>query len=133
MGSAGALPIFYFFTSTTFAVVKNKLMSFSEIIKDIQGCIISLQGRLDELKAMDKSTAQDILLTRQEAADMLGKSTRQLDRDCVRYGIPKVIVNGGIRIRKIELLKHMGLVGKDEAQGPDIDRSEFMQIYKCHR
>ena len=75
-----------------------------------QGGIYALQQRVEELKGMDDKAAGAILLTRQEAADVHGKSLRQLDRDCRRYGIRKVAANGGVRIPKIDLLIHMGLV-----------------------
>ena len=87
-------------------------MKLDAIIEDMQGCIFSLQQRVEELKTMDDKSAETILMTRQEAADLIGKSLRQLDRDCRRYGIRKVHANGGIRIPKIDLLVHMGLVAR---------------------
>ena len=84
-------------------------MELNAIIEEMQGCIFSLQQRVEELKGMNDKSAETILLTRQEAADLLGKSQRQLDRDCRRYGIRKVAANGGVRIAKIDLLVHMGL------------------------
>lgn len=89
-------------------------MKLDVIIEDMQGCIFSLQQRVEELKTMDDKSAETILLTRQQAADMIGKSLRQLDRDCRHYGIRKVRANGGIRIPKIDLLMHMGLVAQPE-------------------
>ena len=71
-------------------------MKLDAIIEDMQGCIFSLQQRVEELKTMDDKSAETILMTRQEAADLIGKSLRQLDRDCRRYGIRKVHANGGI-------------------------------------
>lgn len=98
-------------------------MDMGLIIEDIQGCIFSLQKRLDELKSMDDKSAETILLTRQEAADLIGKSLRQLDRDCLRYGIRKVHANGSIRIPKIDLLIHMGLVARPDApRRSDLER-----------
>lgn len=87
-------------------------MKLDAIIEDMQGCIFSLQQRVEELKTMDDKSAETILMTRQEAADLIGKSLRQLDRDCRRYGIRKVHANGGIRIPKIDLLVHMGLIAR---------------------
>lgn len=55
-------------------------MELNAIIGDIQGCIFTLQQRVDDLKTMDDKSAETILLTRQQAADMLGKSLRQLVR-----------------------------------------------------
>ena len=68
-------------------------MKLDAIIEDMQGCIFSLQQRVEELKTMDDKSAETILMTRQEAADLIGKSLRQLDRDCRRYGIRKVHAN----------------------------------------
>lgn len=98
-------------------------MELNSIIGDIQGCIFTLQQRVDDLKTMDDKSAETILLTRQQAADMLGKSLRQLDRDCRRYGIRKVRANGGIRIPKIDLLVHLGLVARpDEPRRSELQR-----------
>ena len=98
-------------------------MELNAIIEEKQGCIFSLQQRVEELKGMDDKSAETILLTRQEAADLLGKSLRQLDRDCRRYGIRKVAANGGVRIPKIDLLVHMGLVARPaEPQRSELER-----------
>lgn|SRR5574344_2000606 len=99
-------------------------MNITAIIDDIQNSIIQLQKRLDELRVLDQSSANDILLTRQESADLLGESLRQLDRDCNRYGIRKINTINGVRIRKRDLLIHMGLMADENHQGPmsDLDR-----------
>lgn len=104
-------------------------MSFAEIIQNMQSSILDMQDKLEQLKRIDVSTAHEVYLTKQEAADMLRKSIRQLDRDCERYGIPKLHVNGGIRIRKADLLRHMGLLPKEESNTEDDD---FTRIYKRH-
>ena len=108
------LPAFYFSTIRNFVHGNRngKIMKLDAIIEDMQGCIFSLQQRVEELKTMDDKSAETILMTRQEAADLIGKSLRQLDRDCRRYSIRKVHANGGIRIPKIDLLVHMGLVAR---------------------
>lgn len=49
-------------------------MELNAIIEEMQGCIFSLQQRVEELKGMDDKSAETILLTRQEAADLLGNS-----------------------------------------------------------
>lgn len=104
-------------------------MDMGLIIEDIQGCIFSLQKRLDDLKSMDDKSAETILLTRQEAADLIGKSLRQLDRDCRRYDIRKVHANGSIRIPKIDLLVHMGLIKSPNKQSR---QSDLQQILNKH-
>lgn len=85
-------------------------MKLGAIIEDIQECIFSLQQRVDDLKAMDDKAAETILFTRQQAADVIGKSLRRLDRDCRQYGIRQVRAIGGTRIPQIDLFVHMGLV-----------------------
>lgn len=120
------LPAFYFSTIRNFVHGNRngKIMKLDAIIEDMQGCIFSLQQRVEELKTMDDKSAETILMTRQEAADLIGKSLRQLDRDCRRYGIRKVHANGGIRIPKIDLLVHMGLV----ARPAEPRRSELQRV-----
>ena len=120
------LPAFYFSTIRNFihGNRNGKIMKLDAIIEDMQGCIFSLQQRVEELKTMDDKSAETILMTRQEAADLIGKSLRQLDRDCRRYGIRKVHANGGIRIPKIDLLVHMGLV----ARPAEPRRSELQRV-----
>lgn len=109
-------------------------MNFASIIQDIEGHIQSLQQRLDELKSFDHTTAHDILMTRQEAADFIGKSLRQLDRDCTRFDIPKELINGGVRIRKIHLLRHLGVAEVEEQTTLDKRReSEFDRIRNVRR
>ena len=99
-------------------------MNFAEIINDIQDCIFSLQSRLDELKCTQEIYQRDIYITRQEAADLLGKGLRQTDRDCVRYGIKRKQCNNGIRISKRDILCHLGLLEKtaEEKNINDFDR-----------
>ena len=74
-------------------------MELNAIIEEMQGCIFSLQQRVG-----------------------------QLDRDCRRYGIRKVAANGGVRIPKIDLLVHMGLV----ARPAEPSRSELERLLCKH-
>ena len=103
-------------------------MELNAIIEEMQGCIFSLQQRVEELKGMDDKSAATILLPRQAAADLLGKSLRYRDGDCRRYGIRKVAANGGVRIPKIDLLVHMGLV----ARPAEPSRSELERLLCKH-
>lgn len=84
-------------------------MEYKKIIDDIQATVTRLQQQLDLLRLMDKRLVTSALMTRQEAADFVGESVRQLDRDCLRYGIEKLHTMGGIRIRKSDIMRHMGL------------------------
>ena len=65
-------------------------MEYKRIIDDIQVSISQLQQQLDTLRLMDKRMVTSALMTRQEAADFIGESVRQFDRDCQRYGIEKL-------------------------------------------
>jgi hypothetical protein len=84
-------------------------MEYKRIIDDIQVSITQIQQQLDTLRLMDKRLVTSALMTRQEAADFIGESVRQFDRDCQRYGIEKLHTVGGIRVRKSEIMRHMGL------------------------
>ena len=101
-------------------------MELTKIIDDIQHSIGVLQRKLDELRQMDDEAAQSILLTRQEAADFVGVSLRQFDRDCKRYGIEKISTIGGIRIRKYDLLVLQGL--RDLHRPEKVDTEKIFQL-----
>ncbi|MDD4819906.1 MAG: hypothetical protein PHD21_03635 [Flavobacteriales bacterium] len=99
-------------------------MNIKSIIDDIQQSIILLQERLDELKVLDNETVRDILITRQEAADLLEVSLRQFDRYCNSYGIRKITTINGVRISKREILIHMGVIQDSVPQA----KTEFESI-----
>ena len=87
------------------------MTNITQIIETIEASLAQVQEQLDELKVYTPElSARTVMLTRQEAADYVGESLRQLDRDCVRYGIEKVQTIGGIRIRKADLMRCMGLL-----------------------
>lgn len=88
-------------------------MNYAEIINKLQDSIFSVQRVLDELRCLDSTMADDIYITRQEAADLMGKSMRQMDRDCKRYGIRRRPFNNGIRISKRDVLCHIGVLQDD--------------------
>lgn len=87
-------------------------MNIKSIIDDIQQSILLLQDQLDELKIFDDETANDILITRQEAADLLMVSLRQFDRYCNSFGIQKISTIAGVRVRKRDILIHMGVISE---------------------
>lgn len=96
-------------------------MNIKSIIDDIQQSITSLQERLDELKILDDETARDILITRQEAADLLMVSLRQFDRHCRDYGIHKQTTISGVRVSKREILIHMGVIKPSDTKRSDLE------------
>lgn len=104
-------------------------MDYSKIIEEMQTNISNLLKQLDQLKQFDFETSRNVYLTRQEAADYIGKSLRQLDRDCIKFEIPKLYRYGGIRIRKSDLMIGMGHISEPE---PDPNISEFERIRRKH-
>lgn len=84
-------------------------MDYQDLIYKIERHILGLQRCIDQLKKGDAQMVQNILLTRQDAADMAGISLRQLDRICHDFRIPKIHTIQGVRIRRTDILAHMGL------------------------
>lgn len=88
-------------------------MNLTELISDLQQTIDSLQEKVNDLRLYDKTPDNlhnlDMLLTRKEAADFIGKSLRQLDRLCENNKIRREEVDGAIRIRKSELIRYQGI------------------------
>ena len=71
----------------------------------------------------------DYLMTRKEAAHFLGRTVQSIDR-LVREGkLHKEYVNGESRLRKSELLRHIGYDFSPEDQKP---RSELERILLAH-
>ena len=89
-------------------------MKYTSLLNDIQTQMIVLQGKINELVGAHDISIHDVYITRQEAADMLGKGLRQLDRDCKRYNIRRKRCNNGIRISKYDIMKHMGIIEDDQ-------------------
>lgn len=107
--------------------VKIANMNYAEIISKLQDSIFSAQRVLEELRCLDSASADDIYITRQEAADLMGKSMRQMDRDCKRYGIRRKPFNNGIRISKRDVLCHIGVIQDSDSR---LDKlSDFERIY----
>ncbi len=101
-------------------------MNYATIIKQLQDSILSAQQALEELQCLDEQSSADIFITRQEAADLLCKGLRQMDRDCKRYGIRRKRCNNGVRISKRDILIHLGII----AGSLDYDDfNEFEQIF----
>lgn len=85
-------------------------MAYEDIIENLQQTIISMQNTLDLLKLNDERFVQHILFSREEAAEFLGVSVRQVDRMCNSYSIKKIRTAQGIRIRRADLLPYRGLI-----------------------
>ncbi len=96
-------------------------MDFKEIIDDIQSSIIQLQNKLDKLKVLDSKTAKDVMLTRQEAADLMNVSLRQVDRLCNSFTLHKITTINGVRISKREVLVQMGVLQENHTPQSDFN------------
>jgi len=111
-------------------MVKLYMENMDMDIKDTIEKILFLMDRLrNELEAFyemnDPKPSFDRLLTRKEAAGMIGRTVQSLDR-MVREGkLHKVYVNGVPRLRKSELLRHLGYDFDPMGQKP---RSELDNI-----
>ena len=78
--------------------------------------MLLLHGKINELMGAYDISVHDVYITRQEAADMLGKGLRQLDRDCKKYNIRRKKCNNGIRISKYDIMKHLGMIEDDQPE-----------------
>lgn len=85
-------------------------MAYEDIIENLQQTIISMQNTLDLLKLNDERFVQHILFSREEAAEFLGISVRQVDRMCNTCDIHKIKTAQGVKIRRAELLPYRGLI-----------------------
>lgn len=100
------VPFLFFVFGTLPAKETKTTMSYEQLIDDMQKTIYILQQSLDLLKINDDRFVEHVLFTRTEAADFIGVSTRQFDRYCIAYSIPKVKTLQGMRFRKSDILAH---------------------------
>lgn len=110
-------------------------MNYIDILNKIQTDLLAIQSSLNELRCIDDTSIADIFITRQEAADMLGKGLRQLDRDCIRYNIRRQKCNNGVRISKRDIMRHMGYFAPEpeDLESPGEEQmSEFDRIMYRH-
>ena len=110
-------------------------MNYIDILNKIQTDLLAIQSSLNELRCIDDTSIADIFITRQEAADMLGKGLRQLDRDCIRYNIRRQKCNNGVRISKRVIMRHLGYFAPEpeDLEPPGEEQmSEFDRIMYRH-
>lgn len=116
-------------------------MNYIDILNKIQTDLLAIQSSLNELRCIDDTSIADIFITRQEAADMLGKGLRQLDRDCIRYNIRRQKCNNGVRISKRDIMRHLGYFAPEpedleppgEAQMSEFDRIMYRHNKRMRR
>ena len=73
----------------------------------------------------------DILMTRKEAADFIGRTVKSVDRLCRERKIRKVFVNGQPRIRKSELLLFKGIdIVEEKPEGAMSELDKIISRFK---
>ena len=110
-------------------------MNYIDILNKIQTDLLAIQSSLNELRCIDDTSIADVYITRQEAADMLGKGLRQLDRDCIRYNIRRQKCNIGARISMRDIMRHLGYFAPEpeDLEPPGEEQmSEFDRIMYRH-
>ena len=110
-------------------------MNYIDILNKIQTDLLAIQSSINELRCIDDTSIADVYITRQEAADMLGKGLRQLDRDCIRYNIRRQKCNNGVRISKRDIMRHLGYFAPEpeDLEPPGEEQiSEFDRIMYRH-
>lgn len=77
-------------------------MQVLDTLNDIEHCLEALKHKVQLIRAdMTGSLySVDVLMTRKEAADFIGRTVKSVDRLCRERKIRKVFVNGQPRIRK---------------------------------
>jgi len=108
-------------------------MNLSALLEEIQVAIQELQTKVNIIRAMESGQVYDvdILLTRKEAAEFIGRSIRQLDRLCDEHKIKREVRDGAIRIRRSELMMYKGLIVTSTS--PQEALSEFDRIFHKYR
>lgn len=110
-------------------------MNYIDILNKIQTDLLAIQSSINELRCIDDTSIADVYITRQEAADMLGKGLRQLDRDCIRYNIRRQKCNNGVRISKRDIMRHLGYFAPEpeDLEPPEEEKmTEFDRIMYRH-
>lgn len=111
---------------------KRLKMELATLLDDIQSSITALQHKVDIIRTMDCGRLHDVdmLMSRKEAAQFIGRSLRQLDRLCDECKIRRERVDGAVRIRRSSLLRFKGLVV--ERRGHE-DVSEIARIINKYK
>lgn len=99
----------------------------------MQESILTAQRVLAELQCMSEISQTDIYITRQEAADLMGKSLRQMDRDCKTHNIRRRTYNNGIRVSKRDVLIHIGALTENGVATEKLSDLEKLHHKFCSR
>ncbi len=106
-------------------------MELSALLDEIQSGIIDLQNKVDILRTMDSGELYqlDVLMSRKEAANYIGRSIRQLDRLCEERKIRREIVDGVVRIRRSTLVRFKGVGFEKQKQNEVSEISQIINKY----
>lgn len=85
---------------------------YDSILESIDAHMGAISKQVEALKVLriDSKTCVDVLYTRKEAADFIGRSLQQFDRLCAEGRIRRTITRDGLRFRKRHLMEYQGYV-----------------------
>ena len=117
-----------------FFVVTNLVtMQVLDTLNDIEHCLEALKHKVQLIRAdMTGSLySVDVLMTRKEAGDFIGRTVQSVDRLCREHKIKKVYVNGMPRIRKSDLLYFKGIeITETKLPGPQSELEQIISRFK---
>ena len=108
-------------------------MQVLDTLNDIEHCLDALKHKVEIIRAdiTGNLYSVDVLMTRQEAADYIGRTDKSVDRLCRENKLKKVYVNGQPRIPKSELLKFKGIVVvKEPKEGTVSELDKIISRFK---
>lgn len=85
---------------------------YDTILESIDAHMGAISKQVEALKILrlDSKTCIDVLYTRKEAADFIGRSLRQFGRLCAEGRIRRTITRDGLHFRKRHLMEYQGYV-----------------------
>lgn len=117
-----------------FFVVTNLVtMQVLDTLNDIEHCLEALKHKVELIRAdiTGNLYSVDILMTRKEAADFIGRTVKSVDRLCRERKIRKVFINGQPRIRKSELLLFKGIdIVEEKPEGAMSELDKIISRFK---
>lgn len=108
-------------------------MQLLDTLASIEHDIAALQEKMQLIRASITGNlySTDILLTRKEAAFLLERSPRTLDRLCAEGKIKRVIHEGQIRISKTSVMIYKGFIIEEDK--PESELSELDKIIRQYK
>ncbi len=108
-------------------------MQVLDTLNDIEHCLEALKHKVELIRAdiTGNLYSVDILMTRKEAADFIGRTVKSVDRLCRERKIRKVFINGQPRIRKSELLLFKGIdIVEEKPEGAMSELDKIISRFK---